>query len=294
MDNNIEKIEDLISGRLTGQEASEITKEIDADDTLSKEYGFQKKVIKELSLAREAELKTRLGAIVVTTGGATLMKKYLIAATVSGVAILSGVMYSISSDSENNQLVDLPIVEETLIEPRLEVEVIEKKAIASSSKATDETTLDRKEIVTEASSSPVVESESITRSSSSLVDIEFNIPVPDLGSDADLLISPDQEEVSGMNGVVDAGSKDADVQIIPSAKKNRFHYKYLNKSVYVQIAEYSDSVPAVLINYPESKKLYLSYNGRFYDLDQNDSWSDLDSHLITNSSLIVKLKSKMR
>lgn len=292
MENNIEKIEDLIADRLDKIEAEEVSQFVNSDAGAKQEFEFQRSVINEISAVRERELKARLGALAVSTGGLTLAKKYLIAAGVASVTLVSGLYLSSTKDQvpvENLEMeasVDIPSLDQDLIENQ-EIQVLveeESSKVSTTENIEPKQTSSRKEVG------------SVEKSSK----VESNAKVPtvvlpgDLKSvDDELLISLDNEDNTGTEGHV-ADIDEGTVMIVPQAKKNRFHYKFDGNAVYVQIADYSAEKPAVLIDYPEKKELYLSYGGKYYELSANSSWQSLNDHLIKNREIKEQLNSKIK
>ncbi len=292
MENNIEKIEDLIADRLDKLEAEEVSQFVNSDAGAKQEFEFQRSVINEISAVRERELKARLGALAVSTGGLTLAKKYLIAAGVASVTLVSGLYLSSTEDQvpvENLEMeasVDIPSLDQDLVENQ-EIEVLveeEPSNVSIPENIEPKQTSSRKEVG------------SVQKSSK----VESNAKVPtvvlpgDLKSvDDELLISLDNEDNTGTEGHV-ADIDEGTVMIVPQAKKNRFHYKFDGNAVYVQIADYSAEKPAVLIDYPEKKELYLSYGGKYYELSANSSWQSLNDHLIKNREIKEQLNSKIK
>ncbi len=292
MENNIEKIEDLIADRLDKLEAEEVSQFVNSDAGAKQEFEFQRSVINEISAVRERELKARLGALAVSTGGLTLAKKYLIAAGVASVTLVSGLYLSSTEDQvpvENLEMeasVDIPSLDQDLVENQ-EIQVLveeEPSNVSIPENIEPKQTSSRKEVG------------SVQKSSK----VESNAKVPtvvlpgDLKSvDDELLISLDNEDNTGTEGHV-ADIDEGTVMIVPQAKKNRFHYKFDGNAVYVQIADYSAEKPAVLIDYPEKKELYLSYGGKYYELSANSSWQSLNDHLIKNREIKEQLNSKIK
>ena len=292
MENNIEKIEDLIADRLDKIEAEEVSQFVNSDAGAKQEFEFQRSVINEISAVRERELKARLGALAVSTGGLTLAKKYLIAAGVASVTLVSGLYLSSTKDQvpvENLEMeasVDIPSLDQDLVENQ-EIQVLveeESSKVSTTENIEPKQTSSRKEVG------------SVEKSSK----VESNAKVPtvvlpgDLKSvDDELLISLDNEDNTGTEGHV-ADIDEGTVMIVPQAKKNRFHYKFDGNAVYVQIADYSAEKPAVLIDYPEKKELYLSYGGKYYELSANSSWQSLNDHLIKNREIKEQLNSKIK
>lgn len=294
MENSTERIEDLVSGRLSEVEASELNTQIAQDASLKEEFDFQERVINEISAVRERELKARLGALAVTTGGVTLMKKYLIAAGVAGVALVSTYLYTesdvevvdVASNVENkvattnNEVVGVEVSGESDV---LAVDV--KEGESSEEIGVTSTTTTTNEVVNiESKPKQDAVEQSIP---------EITIPGPVQGNDQDILISPDNDDSQGIETAV-VNNSNNEVKVFPSAKKNRFHYKYEGSSVWVQIAGYSENKPALLINYPEKNELFLSYDKQFYELTMNSSWESLSVHEITNPQLIQQLKNKIK
>ncbi len=292
MENNIEKIEDLIADRLDKLEAEEVSQFVNSNAGAKQEFEFQRSVINEISAVRERELKARLGALAVSTGGLTLAKKYLIAAGVASVTLVSGLYLSSTEDQvpvENLEMeasVDIPSLDQDLVENQ-EIQVLveeEPSNVSIPENIEPKQTSSRKEVG------------SVQKSSK----VESNAKVPtvvlpgDLKSvDDELLISLDNEDNTGTEGHV-ADIDEGTVMIVPQAKKNRFHYKFDGNAVYVQIADYSAEKPAVLIDYPEKKELYLSYGGKYYELSANSSWQSLNDHLIKNREIKEQLNSKIK
>jgi hypothetical protein len=292
MENNIEKIEDLIAERLNKPEADEVLRFVDSDANAKQEFAFQKNVINEISAVRERELKARLGALAVSTGGLTLAKKYLIAAGVASVTLVSGLYLSstedqsVASDQEMEASISLPTLDEDLLEDQKTQLLLEEESseiLAVQSTAPKELS-SKKEVVRSVVSSK-------DNSNSKIPDV---VLPGDLNSgDDELLISSDNEENTGTEGHL-ADIDEGTVMIIPQAKKNRFHYKFDGNAVYVQIADYSAEKPAVLIDYPEKKELYLSYGGKYYELSANSSWQSLTDHLIKSREIKEQLNSKIK
>jgi hypothetical protein len=291
MENNIEKIEDLIAERLNKPEADEVLRFVDSDANAKQEFAFQKNVINEISAVRERELKARLGALAVSTGGLTLAKKYLIAAGVASVTLVSGLYLSstedqsVASDQEMEASIILPALDEDLLEDQKTQLLLEEESseILAVQSTVPKDLSSKKEVVRSIVSSK-------DNSNSKIPDV---VLPGDLNSvDDELLISSDNEENTGTEGHL-ADIDEGTVMIIPQAKKNRFHYKFDGNAVYVQIADYSAEKPAVLIDYPEKKELYLSY-GKYYELSANSSWQSLTDHLIKSREIKEQLNSKIK
>jgi hypothetical protein len=217
MENNIEKIEDLIAERLNKPEADEVLRFVDSDANAKQEFAFQKNVINEISAVRERELKARLGALAVSTGGLTLAKKYLIAAGVASVTLVSGLYLSstedqsVASDQEMEASISLPTLDEDLLEDQKTQLLLEEESseiLAVQSTAPKELS-SKKEVVRSVVSSK-------DNSNSKIPDV---VLPGDLNSgDDELLISSDNEENTGTEGHL-ADIDEGTVMIIPQAKK---------------------------------------------------------------------------
>ncbi len=292
MENNIEKIEDLVANRLGKSEAEEVSKLVASEADAKGEFDFQKRVINEISAVRERELKTRLGALAVSTVGLTLAKKYLIAAGVAGVTLVSGLYLS---SAEDKSLASETDVEASIIVSTLDDTIADDQISQGEDQEESNEILVVQNAVTREVSSKKNVSIPEKSSKDEVIDMIPTVVLPgDLKSvDNELLISLDNEDNTGTEGHV-ADIDEGTVRIIPQAKKNRFHYKFDGNAVYVQIADYSASKPAVLIDYPEKKELYLSYGGKYYELSANNSWQSLTDHLIRSREIKEQLNSKIK
>jgi hypothetical protein len=142
-----------------------------------------------------------------------------------------------------------------------------------------------------------VQNESVTtitkeKNQVAITDPFQNAPNPNI-NDEDVQIDHELDNTNKLNTSA-VKLKDNGLKVYPENKKNRFHYKYDGKIILVQIANYSDESPAVLIDYPERKEVFMNYKGIFYQLGENKSWQNLSDQKISNPNLITALKEKIK
>ena len=292
MDNNINLIDDYLSGSLNQEQLFSFENELASNVSMQKELAFQKNIVEGIKSFRKTELKSRLNSLDISGSVSShLWQKIAIAA--STVLISGGIALYISNKTAN-----LPIVETSTT-----ASVIAATEISNSTEFDDTqeiATQDEVPLKNEQSNSTKTETtptiskpiKPTVKSSTEPASLENALPSMMSGDNE---ITIDHELDSDKNITTTSVKFDENgIKVFPENKKNRFHYKYYGNNVLVQIADYKDNIPAVLIDYPEKKEVFLNYKGIFYRLDKNKNWDILSNHVITNDNMIKVLKEKIK
>jgi hypothetical protein len=286
MDKNINLIDDYLTGNLNQEQTLNFENNLTSDANLQSEVNFQKDVINSIKENRKNELKTRLNSINVASSTSSVWQKVAIAA--STVIISGGIAMFVTTNDEANEVTKAPIAEQNST-----IEILEDVTVTLPISIDELIILEERESEEVSApqgtqkSSPAPKQETVVN-----VDPLFNTPSPNT-TDNDIDIDHKLDIDKGIN-TTDVKIKEDGLKVYPENKKNRFHYKYDGKTVLVQIAEYSEQSPAVLIDFPEKKEVFLNYNGVFYQLDKSKTWDTLSKHVITNTNLIKTLKEKIK
>ena len=290
MDNNINLIDDYLSGSLNQEQLFSFENELASNVSMQKELAFQKNIVKGIQDFRKTELKARLNSIDISGSVPShLWQKIAIAA--STVLISGGIALYISNKTAN-----LPIVETSTT-----ASVIAATEISNSTEfddtqeiATQDEVPLKNELSNSTKTKPTINKSIKPNVKTSTEPASLENALPSMMS-VDNEITIDHELDSDKNITTTSVKFDENgIKVFPENKKNRFHYKYDGKNVLVQIADYKDNIPAVLIDYPEKKEVFLNYKGIFYRLDKNKNWDILSNHVITNDNMIKVLKEKIK
>lgn len=287
MDKNIDLIDNYLTGNLSQEQATAFENSMASDPTLKAEVDFQNDVINSIKDHRKSELKERLNSINVTSSSTSVWQKVAIAA--STILISGGIALYLTENNTPEETVSPTIVESSPKEKDL---IKEEVVIVTDNSVTEENTTEELIVKTntEAPQEEIVTTETITPVAP--IDPFQNAPSPNM-TDNDVEIDHELDSENRVNTST-VKLKENGLKVYPENKKNRFHYKYDGKNILVQIADYSDETPAVLIDYPEKKEVFMNYNGTFYQLDQTKSWNSLSDHKISNPHLVEILKEKIK
>jgi len=285
MDNNINLIDDYLTGNLNADQLISFEKKLISNPEVGHEVDLQKKIIEGIQESRKFELKSRLNALEVSTQNPFNWKKITIAAS---ALLLTGsiAVYISNSTQEDNKIDNIVLTSEAAItSPKKDTKSItilplENPVVVKSTKP--ETIVNSEE---EIKKEPVSQKKAPAS-------LENALPTM-LNNDHDITIDNDLDSDAGI-AASSVKFSEAGIKVFPENKKNRFHYKYDGKNVLVQIADYTGDIPAVLIDYPEKKEVFLNYKGVFYQLDSNKTWDLLSNHIITNEKLIKTLDQKIK
>jgi len=287
MDNNKELIDNYLSGNLNQETSLQFEKRLAIDKEIQQEVVFQKDVIQGIKQYRKAELKSRLNALDVSViSYSSIWKNLAIAA--STLVISGTIALYVTNNDEKSYTERIVITEQkaTIIDKE-EITIEASQIIESTEPVLVSKALSTQKIITKAEKKD-------TKKKKTLPTVSFENTLPTLApTDTDIEIDHDLEsEKTISNSSIEF--EENGIKVYPENKKNRFHYKYDGKNVLVQIAEYSDDTPAVLINFPEKNEVFLNYKNVFYQLDKNKAWDTLSKHIITNTSLLKALKEKIK
>ncbi len=264
--NNIEKIEDLLAGRLNSEQSTEIQNLIDQDPLLQSEASFQKDIIDGIQNHRRLELKDRLNKIDVSAK--SYAKLYIAAASLATIALT---WFGISQFSKTN--VEVSDMDET--------EISSTSDIVSALETKDATPVieEKKEqgsIETNTITSPDQDSYS-TQTETQETTTPTVVAVPDVnldGPDAQDLESAgnvgeyDENELDNSKGLPGDHKKlDSDIKVNHPIVGSKKHMKYTYVDNELQlVGPFSHENKYVLIQDGSDDVLTLEFLGKTYKI----------------------------
>jgi hypothetical protein len=286
MNNNIDFIDNYLSGKRSQEKALQFEQDLAAEPTMQQEVDFQKNVVEGIKTFRKTELKSRLNAIDISTvRSSSVWNKVGIAAS---TILISGAIGLYIANNDNPITVEVPMVTKKVEVKTQPSNQIKEVATVIETKEPAENILLNEEL------NPKKETQKNIVDEAPVSSVSFENRLPNMAANASDIEIDDQ--LDSEKNITNSSVKfeESGIKVFPENKKNRFHYKYDGKNVLVQIAKYTDSTPAVLIDFPDKKEVFLNYKGVFYKLDKNKNWDTLSNHVIKNDNLIKILHEKIK
>ena len=287
MDKQIELIDNYLTGNLNANEQTQFESQLTSNPALAEEVNFQKDVLNGIKEARTAQLKSRQNAL--TIPAEPLFQMWQKVAMVASTALVCGGLAFYMNTNEE------VIVDKTTTEPQKEIVAVAVAVAVAPVTDTEELapvveTMEE-EIVVATSVKKTQKQQVQTSDNTSLADPLDNLPNPSVNSHK---VEFDNQSNNDKEISANLKNTKTGLKVYAESKKNKFHYKYDGNNILVQIANYSDDKPAVLIDFPEKHEVFMSYKGVFYQLDKNKGWDNLSKHIITNNKLVKELQEKIK
>ena len=278
--NKIELLDDFLAGKLTKDQAKTVQDLASTDSSFGNELNQQQEIVEGISEFRKSQLKDRLNNVSVNQGNSsTWTTKIAIAASV--VAAI-GVGVSLNSTSENETVVAVEKEE-------VQVEAIQEEAVVEEIVEVEEVV----ELTNDASVVAEEETEEVVDTKPAVVPAAvINLPTV-VSHENEISLDEDVSADASALGN-DSNTSDVATSIVAEYVKGRFHYKYQDSNVLVQIADYTNESQATLIHYADSKQVYMEYMGKFYELLMSNDWASLEKAELTDQKLINQLKAKLK
>lgn len=266
MGSNLNKeslIDDLVSGRISGEEANAALNQINSDPALSSDLAFQQDLVNQLQAARKAELKMRLDALPiepVIIGGMTAAGLLKLGGAVVTATIIGVGSYFLLSDQKDD-------VRSTLSMVPSKVETIDLGSTSVSQAPSQIQKFDLNGIqslplTASTEVTPILQEESIEEESE-IIAPEVTPPSVTTSFDEETINSPELDT----NPEVNVANSDSALEIENiSDEKYPFHYKYFNNKLYLY-GDFKGIPYEILEVHGKSDRVtYLSYEGKFYQL----------------------------
>lgn len=288
----LDRIDDFLQGKLDANELKEFQKQFNSDEKLRKEVEFQKMIKDGLIEVRKLELKNRLNNIAIESNFNWL--NVGIAASIAFVGLLSYGIYSKQASESKPVIVETKSIEiKKEADPTLSKEKdskvnqttfnaeIEKDITVKSTKRY------KKAVIEVSKPEPNIELEEETLSVN-----DVNAPVPH-----DISVHHVDKHDHGVspNGKIEqVGAVNiSSLKVNTEKNKDKFHYKYFDDKL-VLAGDFSKGPYELIeLNKNQEKKLYLYYDGSFYELHYGKSnFENLVE--INQTRLIKELKNKIK
>lgn len=271
-----EKIEGYLAGKLNAADTQALEEGMRKDPLLKNEVELQRDIIESLKNSRKIQLKNRLNNIDVTSTSTGVSSAVKIAASFITVGIVGAGLYYfsvLSSDKSKdnvtvvlNENVQAPQVQNidnaevaknnTVTPANIETEANKNQARSSASNKNTNTTLARKNTTTtqEITAQANVPNGVIAETESDRLSRDMTINIPD-GS-------------ISQEGAVKVENPDVTVD---DRNKKDFSYVYSDNKLYL-IGDFNDQPYSLYeINTSKGRKLYLSFDGNYYELKSNQT-----------------------
>lgn len=259
--NNIEKIEDLLAGRLNTEESSQIQSLIDSDPVLKNEANLQQDIIDGIQEKRRLELKSRLNDL--PTPGTSFTKYYIAAA--SFATIILGWIAIDNYTQKPAKIVDLD-----------KSEISRTKDQISSTETVESTKTPlviAEENITTDNNQDAVSSDEAVEQIVSYNNTNAELAHPDLGSlpdDADAFDSDgnvgdidNSNNIEKPMGINRISKKISDTRSQSSEKHMR--YTYVGNKLHL-IGPWSHKYPYELTDIGSDQAITLKFKGKTYKL----------------------------
>lgn len=290
------KISDFIDGTLSSAEQAEFEQSIANDPTLKAEVNRQKMLIEGIKAARHTQLKTRLAAIPVTAGIAFRTKIAVGVAAVVTVG-LTFLGYKELTKSPSSEAIT---TEQTIIAPQKAEKIIEPTNTEATQIESDKT-VDSEETINEISKEITKQQSNIRSNKSNTKTTASKVSTNDkVNTDFDHNFEDD---------VHDSGIKKSDgtqhqdnisndkvvtkTMIQPKIEKSKtLQYLYDNNNLTL----YGDfsAEEYLVLDYRHIDKVFLYFNGSFYELKVKPRKSSLKSSLVTDPNLKAQLRAELQ
>ncbi|GAL85079.1 hypothetical protein MYP_2307 [Sporocytophaga myxococcoides] len=276
MDNNFysqDKIDDFLSGKLSGTEKLMFEEHMTKDPLVSNELKLQEEIISHLKGQRKAELKARLDNINVTaTSSYTSLK---IAAGIVGTLLLSTTLYFtlFNKPADQSALIqqsadhpaDIFSVEE--LSPQTESEVTTSETLAAAPTLEENKFEIKRELrITQLKKHP----ESVITETSEPHNFT-NVSEPNFSDfesedfNTESAVQPQKGDIQGS----DAAKLD-NISVKIAKKKNKdFHYQFFSNKLFLY-GKFDEKPYEILeLNSKGGRELYLKYEGSYFSLKSN-------------------------
>lgn len=299
-ENQIEKIEQYHSGRMTSEEGASFEKELASDPSLKAESDFQSNIIDGIKEYRKSQLKTRLDAIDISPGWIEFAQQSTLVKSFGGVAIATVVgsgVYFLAETKEDKLVVpdldkieyistvDAPVFEE----PTFEWKIIENLA-SQSTEQKAEIVENPKEIKPAVAGAKANTSQNETVAVVEKKEESFapKFEAPDAGdiTDNSDLSSSTLDEVPS----VATTKPDAKPIVVETknTKNSKIKYKYYDGKLFLN-GNFSEQPYEILeINSSTGRRIYLLHLNKYYEIKINDRLSELPE--VTDIKLIRELR----
>ncbi len=284
---NLEQINNYIDGDLSPKELNAFEESMKNDTALQTEVARQKMLIEGIKSSRHLALKSRLAAIPVSAGMASSTKWMIGTAAILAIA-LSYVGLKKQQDNRLNTSNSIIVVEQdnTVTDKEGLVVVIEENkttentSVISSTEEINSTTTNKQTKVKKENAQVGLNNHTKTDFSDGLDDMI----VPDVAPHIDL----DGNTETLNLGVADFNKR----HIIPTIEQSKHReYSYYHD----KLTLYGDfsSNEYLLIDYAKEKKIFMHYDGSFYELQIRRKKKSLEDSRVTDKHLITKLKEEL-
>ncbi|WP_028979396.1 hypothetical protein [Sporocytophaga myxococcoides] len=277
MDNNFysqDKIDDFLSGKLSGTEKLMFEEYMTKDPLVSNELKLQEDIINHLKGQRKAELKARLDNINVSAASSYTGLK--IAAGIVGTLLLSTTLYftlfNNSADqpvsthqSSEHQIANTP---DEVFTPQTEAEVItsETSSAAPILESENKFEIKRESRIAQLKKHP---EQVVTETSNPQIFTNTSEPnISDFESEdfnTENSVQPQKGEIQGS----DAAKLDNITVKIAQKKNKDFHYQFFSNKLFLY-GKFDEKPYEILeLNSKGGRELYLKYDGSYFSLKSN-------------------------
>ncbi|MBO9701321.1 MAG: hypothetical protein J7604_14015 [Sporocytophaga sp.] len=277
MDNNFysqDKIDDFLSGKLSGTEKLMFEEYMTKDPLVSNELKLQEDIINHLKGQRKAELKARLDNINVSTASSYTGLK--IAAGIVGTLLLSTTLYFtlfnksvdqpvLTQQSSEHQIENTP---DEVFTPQTEAEVItsETSSTAPALETENKFEIKRESRIAQLKKRP---EPAITKTTNPQILTNTSEPsISDFESEdfnTENSVQPQKGDIQGS----DAAKLDNITVKITQKKNKDFHYQFFSNKLFLY-GKFDEKPYEILeLNSKGGRELYLKYDGSYFSLKSN-------------------------
>jgi len=274
-----ELIDDLVAGRLSPTEASEVQSAIDTDSNLQREFEFQKDIQQSIVNARKAALKARLKnidvnkipqsrweamkpAIAFLTGFTGLILASIIAMPYIDDSALDATNAVTTVELQSENLSQYPIGPKNSKEnesiPEVPAEV-KQQAEVDVAPEREVNQPDASEKTTDITTKTTVNSKSVSP--------DINDPSEPKLKSGSLSKSDNSNSEGGMEIAGNANAKPLDIVTIEDAK-NDLHYKNYEGKLYLY-GDFKGKIYELIEINGKARKFFLYFDGKFYLIKSN-------------------------
>ncbi|HVD99377.1 MAG TPA: hypothetical protein VNB90_14305 [Cytophagaceae bacterium] len=273
-----EEIESYLAGKLNNADKLALEENMKKDPLLKNEVELQRDIIESLKNTRKAQLKNRLNNIDVSSSATGVSSAVKIAASIITVGIIGAGLYyfSVLPDAKDKEKVTVVLNDNLQAPPQLQN--VDSGNLTQAKK----TSTAQKEIINSGSpqsqnskgtNNHKAASHSVVNGSNNQeITAHANVPngvIADTESDRltrDVTVNiPD-----GNIGDTNVGTAEK-IEVNVEGNKNDFSYKYFDNKLFLY-GDFKDQPYSLFeINTPKAKRLYLNFDGKFYELKSNQS-----------------------
>ncbi len=278
MDNNFysqDKIDDFLSGKLSGTEKLMFEEYMTKDPLVSNELKLQEDIINHLKGQRKAELKARLDNINVTTTSYTGLK---IAAGIVGTLLLSTTLYftlfnnpaaqpALTQQAAEHSTSTITSAEEFIPQTEAEVITSETPAVAAPTlQRENKIEIKRESRIAQLKKQSVAEATETTEHQHFTNATEPNFSgFESEDFNTENSVQPQKGDIQGS----DAATLD-NISVKIAKKKNKdFHYQFFSNKLFLY-GKFDEKPYEILeLNSKGRRELYLKYEGSYFSLKSN-------------------------